>query len=88
MTVHVRDDGTLDEQLRQLGLERTGEKGYPLNGQLYLGRGIPGTNERGVYRSTRKSIPQEGFSSADVFEFLRVVDNKGIGAKDAEEVGG
>lgn len=88
MTLFVRNDTTLDDQLQELGLKKTGKSGYPLNGQLYLGRGGFGSNERGIYRSTRTEIPREGFSGADIFEFLEVIDPSGLGAKAAESQGG
>jgi len=87
MTYFVRDDGTLDEQLAKLGLRRKKERAYPLNGQLYLGRGGFGSTERGIYRSTRKAIPKEGFSGADLFELLEPIDPSAPGFEMAEDQG-
>lgn len=88
MALYVTGDSTIDDQLQRLGLRRTGVRGYPLNGQLYLGRGVPGSSERGIYRSTRKELPRTGFSAADVFEFLEVTDPQAGGAAAATEMSG
>jgi tRNA A-37 threonylcarbamoyl transferase component Bud32/ribosomal protein L37E len=58
----------VDGELAKLGYRRTGARGFPRKGDLYLGRGWGG-DERGIYLR-EKDPPPEGFSGADIFELL------------------
>lgn len=65
----VPDDDRVDEHLATLGFRRVG-KGRPRAGQLYLGRGGPMSDGRGIYRRETDDLSGEGFSGADFFELL------------------
>ena len=65
----IPDDDRMDEHLAARGLRRVG-KGRPRAGQLYLGRGGPMSDGRGIYRREVDNAPGNGFSGADLFELL------------------